>query len=358
MNKYNPTHDKFEKLSGKLVKNEKPFSKIKDYVLIILALFMVATLIFTFFGANVAIDLQPHASFAVDYKATISKENYEIYKNKITEIVNEEDGLLVTFIESGDNVADTKLFVQIINNSNLEESKFLEKVENITTNIENEWIKDILNLEISDVLNNQPHILNSIINPFIALIVILAIVVIYTWIRYDLFAALGHVIAAFSSISLLLSSIIIFRIPLTSSFTSYFTVAVFLSMVIFMVIISSIKTREQLGHTTTNANHVFSVVCRQLPALLLVTAIAKVALLIGICTFLFINTTLAFALITIFVSMLVGVLVGVFVAPAFWVAFYNRDNDKRLQQRLTKKALKTQTKNKQTNQEQDDKIVV
>lgn len=347
----------FENASKRVLKSEQFATKLKHYLMVGVVLFLLATVVYSFFGFNLSNELKPHSAISVDFKNMVTVEEYADIENEVNTIIKNNGDFIVSFERSGE-VVNTKLTIKLINVTYSTET-LNSKLSQIKLDIEEKWA-DILNLEVSEPVSHTPYNDREVLSTLLAGLFILAGMFVFVWIRHEILSATAILIASIYNVGVLLSLLILLRIPLTLNFLSFFAVSVFVSSVIYILVADNIRKLELTGKKITNAKASQIAVLTILPIKLLVlTVVFAVALPLMIYLFI-IGSPVLFTIIALLLSIIFGSFVGVFVAPACWASLYKRENDKRLKLRIEKQAQKelSKTNKGKKSAENEEKLLV
>ncbi len=341
--------------SNRILKTENFATKIKYYLIAGIVLFLISTIVYSFFGFNLSNELKTHSVISVDFKDMLSDKDYTDIENEVDSIVKNNGDFTVSYERSGE-VTNTKLTIKLINEKYSEEI-LNNKLSQIKLDIENNWAS-ILNLEVSEPTFHTPYY--EILSALLAGLFIVAGLFVFVWIRHEIMSATAILIASVYNVGVLLSLLILLRIPLTLNFPSFFALSIFISSLIYILISDNIRKQELIGKKITNAKAVKVAASLILPSLLLLLAIVLVIALPLIIYLLIIGSTVAFTIILLVLSMIFGMFVGLIFAPSCWASLYKRENDKRLKSKIEKQAQKELTNNGKSKKtaEDEEKLLV
>lgn len=351
----------FDDVSQKVLKTEKFATNFKFYIFAGVLLFLLATVVYSFFGFNLSNELKTQHVITVDYKNSVTDNEFIDIEKEITTIINNNGKFTINFERSG-YVLNHKLTVKLLNDNNYNKEDLDTIFSQIKLDIEERWLPEIVNLEVSDATTYTPYFYQEVISALIATVLILAVLFVFMWIRHQLITATSMLIASVYNIGVLFSLLLLLRIPLTLGFLSYFVLSVFVSILTYVIFTDGIRKLELTEQKITNSKAAHTVVTSILPTMLLLFTLLLVLAVPMIIYFLIIGWSGAYTLISLLLSVIFGAFVGLVFTPACWATFYNRENDKRLKSKIEKqsnnesKSKKTTKKTKATDDE--DKVVV
>ena len=331
------------------------FDKYRKFILLVpVVLMLIAVVIGVIFKFNFATEFTARHTFTVAYNTTVGEPCYEKYENEIASILNENGGndkFSYGFERLNDEIAvSTKVVIYDSELSTTQLQNVFNKVsESIEENI-NGLIGDG-HITVSDIHEvSAKSLQNEIINLAVVLLVGGVLLFVYIWIRHELKLAISSLFMILYNVALLVSSFVLFRIPLNSMFVVPFAVVTLLSYVMFAIVADKVRSGLDSENSVSNNELVNDAINQNKLTLLLIVAGSGLAVLLSMLS---LSLDVIFVSIACFVGIIIALFSAIFVAYAVWTKIYNKDNDKRLK---AKKLKKEQPKTKKSKQE--DKIVV
>ena len=321
-------------------KQNNSLSKFVDFkrftFVIPIILLAFALLVFAIWGVNRGIDYKNSYTYDVYFNTSVTDAQYNEYAKIIKDTIKaSSDGeftVVVTKINE-DIAAGCKVNV-INNNKKLSDTKFAERLETINTTIKTKLDEQNTSrtVRMTDLqLQTAESYSKPLVMGIVALAVIMALMFVYFWIRFELKMALSSlIIAPYSAVSTL-SLLILFRVPFTYNFMLPAVFATLIAYLMYLLIFVNVKGKLLDKTNLTNADLVYDGIRanRNLFILLVVGFAGALVLLM-----LILNITY----ITVLISMLFGLICalysGVVLPTTMWCEIYNKANDQRLKARM------------------------
>ena len=320
-------------------KQNKTLSKFVDYkrftFVIPIILLALALLVFAIWGVNKGVDYQDSYTYNIFFNTSVTSAEYKNYTKIVKDTIREESNGDFTVVVSKINEDITAgCKVNVINKSNLSDASFEEKLNSI-----NESIKTQLDAQnttrtvrISDLQFQKAESYSKpLVMGLVSLLVVMAVMFAYFWIRFELKMALGSlIIAPYSAVSVL-SLLVLFRIPFTYNFMLPVAFATILAYIFYLMIFANIRTKLLEKNNLTNAGMVYDSIANNKTAFIVfVAGLAGVLVLL----MLVLNITYITLLISLLFAMICAIYSGVVLATTMWCEIYKKENDNRLKSRL------------------------
>ena len=222
--------------------NFKKFTFVIPIILLALAL-----LVFAIWGVNKGVDYKNSYTYNVYFNTTVNNKEYKEYTSVIRKTIKQESNgeFTVVITKTNDDISSA-CKVNVINNSKLTDSKFVEKLESINTSIKEQL--DAKNtsrqVRISDIeFQAAESFSKPLVMGIIAVAVIAVLMFFYLWIRFELKTALSSlIIAPYAAVSIL-SLLILFRVPFTYNFMLPVAFGCLISYILYYCIFANIKSK-------------------------------------------------------------------------------------------------------------------
>ncbi len=333
--------------------------KLFKYLMLIPAvLALVAVVIGAIFHFNLDYDFQKVSNFTVKFNTTVSESEYNNLEDSLCSIV-EDNGFDKYRIERIGEGAQNGLIVKVPNN----DGKLDSKLADLKVVVEDTLLSECEDIE-SNVVISTTELSYSLPRNFtrifwfsiLALACAVIFVIGYNWIRYNLMAGLALATSIALEVAMLVSCLIVFRIPVNYNFVVPFVVMIFTTIINSILVQNSIKNNLNSDSYSkfTNSQRVIAATKENTKGIAIYMLLAFVAIL-GVMFFG--NASLIYLAIAILVGLVVSVFCSIFVNGSLWSFWYRRDKDKVLTYRLNTEKKRQEAKNNK-NKQQDEKIVV
>lgn len=316
---------KLSNLLSKISENEKLDVVGKRNIWFIVPAFIIVLAVILFFtvGMNVGIDFSGGIKIEL-YKdgAGITDAEYNTFVSEITEVVNANDGVVSYAQRSGDGCV-------VIKCSSVNASPSDDELLALQSSIES----DLLD-KYSDLLSDEDNYLTVsfsgaavstelLSRALVAVGVASVLMLVYIWIRFDLFSGLSAVITLLHDVIITFALTVIFRVQINSSYIAAIITIIAYSINATIILFDRAREiKKQTAHSerfnpTAIANRsVRETLTRSL--FTNVTTIIPIALL----AIFSVATIQEFALPIIF-GLLAGLFSSVCLAPSFWTMMHN-----------------------------------
>lgn len=326
------------------------------YLMIIPIVIILASIIIgIIFNLNYDYDFRKINNFTVKFNTTVTENQYDSLETKLESLI-ENKGFKDFRIERIGEGAQNGLFVRIPN----DDGSYETKIEYLKDAIEDEFettaskISDSIVITTSDVGYSLPKNVSKIIwYSVLTISLALLFVFIYTFFRYNKASAFAIVISILLEVAMLVSSMILFRIPFNYYFILPFVIMIFTTIINTTLINNHVKSTLAIEsyNKTTNSDRVTEAVSKTIKPIIIYSTIV-------ICATLAVMFFGGHSLIYLGLALITGVAVSLFVSILFntslWSFWYNREKDAVLRRRL--KAEKELEEKKDS--KSDEKIVV
>ena len=329
-------------------------SRFKYWMLIPIVLLVVSIIFGFVFGLNYDYDFKTVSSFDVKFNTTVTNTEYKELSKQLKTLVKSE---FTDFrIEKIGDGAQNELLVKIAK----ENEEFYTQIETLKNTIETKLLENTgdkltspVTITTTDTYKILPKDVSSLIGySVLALACIMLFVFIYYAIRYNLTASVSIVLTILFEIAMLLTVMIVARIP----FNYYFVVSYFV-MTISTIIISSYLNnyiRSNLNvekyNKYSNADRVYDAYARTIKPIMIFVALLSLSLF---AIMFFGNSTLIYTMLSIIVSLMVGLFGIYFFEFSIWSFWYKKDKDATL-----KRKIEAENKKSTQTSKTDEKIVV
>ena len=329
-------------------------SRFKYWMLIPIVLLVVSIIFGFVFGLNYDYDFKTVSSFDVKFNTTVTNTEYkELSKQLKTLVKSEFNDFRIEKIGDG---AQNGLLVKIAN----ENGEFDTQIETLKNTIETKLLENTgdkltspVTITTTDTYKILPKDVSSLIGySVLALACIMLFVFIYYAIRYNLTASVSIVLTIFFEIAMLLTVMIVARIP----FNYYFVVSYFVMTLMTLLTSTYINNyiRSNLNvekySKYSNSDRVYDAYKKTFKPVIIFTSLITLSLF---AVMFFGDVSLIFTVISIILGLLVS-LFGVYMFEfCLWSFWYKKDKDTTLKRRIElekKRANETEKSN--------DKIVV
>ncbi len=341
------------------MKSNKTFnyvSKFKFLMLVPLVLALVAVVIGAIFNFNLDYDFQKVSNFTVKFNTTVTDAEYDAFETTLEEIVENNDFSDYRIERVGEG-AQNGLIVKVPNN----EGKLDARLNTLRTNIEDTLLSETEGVEsnvvvtTSELTFSQPRNATKLIwFSVLAIVCVVAFVIVYKWIRYNLMSGLTLATSIALEISMLVSVLVLARIPVNYYIMVPFEVMIITTLINSTIMDNSIKNSLSLDEKMTNEERVL----RASKESYKIIAFYMLFVLVAIMGLVFFgNDSLIYLGLAIVAGLFVSAFVSLFISNSLWAFWYNKENDKVLVRRIETEKKRLEAKNNK-NKQPDDKIVV
>lgn len=341
--------------------NNKTFNFVAQFKYLILIpaiLALVAIVIGAIFNFNLDYDFQKVSNFNVKFNTTVTDCEYDKLESALNSIV-EENGFDDFRIERIGEGAQNGLIVKVPNNDGTLDSK-LDSLKNVieenllskTNDIESSVV-----VSTSDLTYSLPRNISKMFwLSMLAFACVVVFVIAYNWIRFNLIAGLSLATSLAIEVAMLVSCLVLFRIPVNYNFVVPFAVMIVTTIINSLLFNISIKggLNVESKSKLTNVDRVLSATKVNIKFI----AIYMIALLVGVLGIVFFgNQSLIYLALAIIISLFVSAFISIFINSSLWSLWYKKDKDKVLTRRIQAEKKRIEAKNNK-NKQTDEKIVV
>ncbi len=339
--------------------SQKIFKGAKYFLLVPVVIVFVSLIMFIIFSFNKGYDFKNNYTFTLNYKSDISSSKYNDCDNIIKNNIYDKFGNKVTVVTQKLNEdIETATLVKVYTND--KSDKMTDDLNAVV-----EQIKSQVNVKIGDghsivsdvMFAKGQNYSAEVLWTGISLLVIMAVIFAYLWIRYELKTAITSlVIAPFITI-MYTALYVLLRLPVSSLYCTPLIISTIISYVIFIVYANI--TRGYLKNDKYNK-------CTNAEILTLAMDKIKTIVLSIICltTFAYIVTMFFFTwrFVVFAISGLIGLILAVYasivLSSLLWSKMYRRDKDMRLREEKENEEKKLKEGNKKKTKEEEEKILV
>ena len=237
----------------------------------------------------------------------------------------------------------------------MSEEDFQLKIEKINDIIETKLnqLEEARTVRVTDVkLQEAQKYGKDLLYGSLAIVVIMALAFVYFYFRFELKTALASLIIAPYSLVNILSIMILFRIPFTSSFMLPVLFSVFVGYIIYTLVFDDVRqslinkennlTNDELvyGSIKSNANT-------------LIALISTISLVLVLLTFV-LNVSTLYMCITLLFAVIVAIYSALVLPCTLWAMTYNKKNDNRLKARIKILEAREEKKNSKKTKKTDE----
>lgn len=337
----------------------KIFSGAKYFLLVPLVVVLVSLILFIIFSFNKSQDFRQNYTFTLDYKADISATKYTECENIIKNNLVDKLGNKVTIVTQKQNEdIEVSTLVKVYTNEISEGT--LNDLNDVV-----ETIKSQVNIKIggghciaSDVvLAEGQNYSSEILWSGISMLVIMAVMFAYLWLRYELKTALVSLIIA-PFITLMYTALyVLFRLPVSTLFCIPLLASVAIAYIMFVLF--AYTTRNNLKKDkfakSTNTEILLDSMDKIRRPLLGITVLSTFVYLVMLL--LFTKRFVVFA-----ISGLIGIILAIYasiiLSSILWSKMYRKDKDMRLKEEKDKEEKVKKEGNKKKTKEEKEKILV
>ena len=337
-------------------KSLSKFLDFKKFTLIIPAILLaVAMLIYAIWGFNRGYEYKESETYNIHFNTTVSSKNFKTYKDIICDTFSDESSndFVVKVTRVNDDMTSA-CKVNVYNNTNLSEEEFVEKIDSINVIIETKLnqLDETTSVRITNVKHqNGDTYGNILLKGSLAVFIFMLVAFIYFLIRFELKTALSSLIIAPFTYIVMLSFMVIFRIPFTASFMLPVLFSEIIGYIMFTLLFDNIRqSLENKENNLTNDDLVYGSIKSNMSTL--ITLISALSIIFVLLTFLFNVNTLLMCLSLLF-ALVVAVYSAVICTGSVWSMIYNRQNDKRLKARIKILEARENKKNSKSSKKQD-----
>lgn len=320
-------------------KQNKSLSKFVDFkrftFVIPIILLAFAMLVFGIWGVNRGLDYKDSYTFDVYFNTSVDKAQYKEYTKIIKDTFNEQsDGdFTVVITKLNEDIASGCKVNVLTSDKEMSNTTFSDRITTINTVVKEKLDakNESRSVRFTDL---QFQSAESYSKPFamglIALAVVMALMFVYFWIRFELKMALSSLIVGPYSAITTLSLMILFRIPFTYNFMLPVLVSSVLAYILYFVIFAYVKSKLIEKSNMTNADVIYDSIAHNKSVFLVLLALAG-ALVVLMLTLNLTHITLLIALMFAIVSALYS---GIILPTTMWCEIYKKDKDNRLKARI------------------------
>lgn len=311
------------------------FVNLKRYTFVVpVILLAIALLVFSIWGVNRGADYKDSFTYNIHFNNTVSSSDFKEYSKIIKDTVNKESNgdLTVIVTKTNEDIASS-CKVNVYNASKMTDEQVEAKIASI-----NEIIKTQIEEKNARAIrfdNVEKQSAESYSKPLsmglISLAVIMVLMFVYFWIRFELKMALSSlIIAPYSSISTL-SLMILFRIPFTYNFMLPVLVSAFVAYILYLMVFVEIRKKMLDKVDKPNAEVVYdSIKSIRVTFLTFIIALTGVFVLL----MLVLNITYITLILSLLFALVVALYSGIVLPTTMWCEIYKKQNDTRLKARL------------------------
>lgn len=337
----------------------KIFSGAKYFLLVPLIIVLVSLIIFIIFSFNKSYDFKQNYTFTLDYKSDISKSTYNDCTNIIENNLYDKFGNSISVVTQKQNEdIEIGTIVKVYTNEISEDtvSKLNDVIENIKTQVNTKIGGG--HCIVSDVnLSKSQNYGSEILWTGISMMVVMAVMFAYLWLRYELKTALVSLTLAPFITIMYTALYVLLRLPVSTLFCIPLLASVVISYVMFVLFANS--TRANLKNDkfakSTNAEILLDSMDKISKPVLGITILSAFIYLITLL--LFTKRFVVFA-----ISGLIGVILAIYasiiISSILWSKMYRKDKDMRLKEEKDKEEKVKKEGNKKKTKEEKEKILV
>ena len=328
-------------------------------MLIPAVLALVAIVIGSIFHFNLDYDFKKVSNFTVKFNTTVTAEEYDVLEDSLNTIVS-NNGFEDYRIERVGEGAQNGLIVKVPNL----DGELDAKLEDLKVVVEGTLLSSATSVESNVVISTTDLTYSLPINStrmfwfaMLALACIIVFVVGYKWVRYNLMAGLSLATSIALEVVMLVSCLILFRIPVGYNFVVPFVVMIVTTIINATVINNAIKNNLNNESLTkaTNSDRVVLATKESFKGIY----IYMIMLVAGVVGLMFFgNASLMYLGLSIIVGLVISAFVSMLVNVSLWSFWYKRDRDKVLVRRLETERKRIEAKNNKNKKQEDEKIVV
>lgn len=339
-------------------KTLKFVDKFKYLLLVPIVLVALSIVLGAIFNLNYDYDFRKVSNFTVKFNTTVTDTEYDNLEKNIDAIIK-DNGFDDYRIERVGTGAQNSVLVKIAN----DDSKLDNKIEDLKVVIKDTLLDKTDNITssvvvtLSDTGYSLPKNVTSMIwFAVLAFACIALFVFLYNWYRYNIIAGATLALSIAVDIVMLLSAMIVFRVPFNYYFVVPFVVMI-LTTIINSTYINNIvkKTLNDEAYAKyTNAQRIEECTTKAFYGIVIYSAILAVLVL---AVMFFGGPSLIYLGIAIVLGLIVSMFVSLFINTSLWSLWYKKDKDKTLSRRI-KLEKEREEKKKNKNKQEDEKILV
>lgn len=328
--------------------------KFKFWMLIPIVIVVVAIVFGFVFGLNYDYDFRNVSTFDVKFNTTVTQDEYKELTTQLKGLVKTEfSDYRIEKIGEG---AQNGLLVKIANDN----GDYDTAIDELKTTIESSLIVNCgdkitspITITTTETTTILPKNASSLIGfSALAIACIMLFVFIYYAIRYNLIASLSIVLTTLLEIAMLVSVMIVARVPFNCYFVISFFVMTLCSILISTYINNYIRSNLNVEKYSkySNADRVYDAFRRTIKPIIIFVALVSLSLF---AIMFFGDLTLIYTMISIILGLIVAMFVVYFFEFSVWSFWYKKDKDATLRRKIENDKKKANQANKT-----DDKIVV
>ncbi len=334
----------------------------KYFMIAPIVMVLAAIIVGLICGFNYDYDYRTVSSFTVKFNTTVTEAEYDILEDEITKIVKNADYNSVSWdysyrIEKIGENAQNGIIVKIVNEDGaydgvIDDVKvYIE--DNLYTNVADKIDKELYISTTETLVDLPANSTNLIWFTVLAVVCIVVVAFLYTFIRYNLMTGVSTALAILLSVAMLTALNIILRIPMNVNFVFAYSISALITVFISSMIANAMKPTlsDDKYAKYSNAERVYSVVNLKFVISTLVALALVLVPVLLVSIFAYISTV--YTILSIVVGMLTAIFSSVFFAPSIWSFWYNREADTMLKRRKDREKKKLESNGKE-----DEKIVV
>lgn len=337
----------------------KIFSGSKYFLLVPLIIVLVSLIMFIVFSFNTSQDFRQSYTFTISYKSDINNSKYTDCNNIIKNNLYDKFGNTISVVTQKQN-EDIEIATLVKVYSNNVDDQTLTDIENVVNNI-----KSQINIKIGDghcvasdvVLAQGQYYGSEILWSGISLLVVMAVMFAYLWIRYELKTAVVSLTIAPFVVIMYTALYALLRLPVSTLFCIPLLASVAVGYVVFVLYANA--TRENLKDDkfakSTNAEILLDSLDKIRQPLLGITVLATFVYLVVLL--LFTKRFVVFA-ISGLIGIILAIYVSIIISSILWSKMYRKDKDMRLKEEKEKEEKYKKEGNKKKTKEEKEKILV
>lgn len=339
-------------LYQKLQNKEFNFTKnLKQIFLSTLTVFLIALVVFAFVGFNTSLSYSKGYSVTVNFNTQINNQEREIYTKEIVKELKNNKINNYELTQVGDSY-DSAIVINVKKVSQKQSEKVVNQLNKIISNLETKLSE---NYELPFLKISEPVAFKSALtlkqfgSYVLAFSLVLVAISVYMFIRFDISSMLSNLIVNANNIVLLLSLIVIFRIPISSFVFVSILLTILFTSYLSAIHFERIKVgydKEQFNDLTNN--QIADIMVKKL---LKPTIIMFISVFVLSCAILGISLPFALEIAgELLISTFLCLASSIFFTTWVWAYLFNKDKDTRFKVRQLKK--------NQPKKKEEDNIVV
>lgn len=339
-------------ISTKITNIIKLKQNFKYYAIIPICLMLIAGIFTLCFGFNNSFELSEKNYFEIELNTTYANDDFSEIKGEISNILEDYEITNYRLTILGENI-NNKILVEFVSERTSGENIVYESIKNDIKSLNSSF-------EISEDLGlSKTNITDYVVNLTIISFIIIAIVFIYSWIRFELINAIASVFVLLLNKIILISVIVILRLPIVLNFGYIIILSDMLSMIITYLFNDKIRTSLMIDSSKNKNNEMLlteTIISRFPKVLLLVEFIASVSIFLFVIS-LFAFTSFVYSILLIIIATLVATYTSTIISNGIWCLFYNRKKDKRLKYKIKRLEKKEKAIQDKLQKFEEEKIV-